>query len=965
MDQEETNARTQHTETSPLPQEMDRDEARTNFSQNDLPQTPSSSTNPRTTRNSTQRERRTLVRREEQIESRELALAEREAAIPKKEERMNKLLEEVEKWTGNSNGQEEEARGFNDARNQEDQQDGDNSLRSARVSEIKPESFGDNLSDNTMKNNALGSFYAPWSETGSLYVDKKAKNSRYNVPAYDWPQTSHSNTGYPLIQMPLPLKLKILTGDAIEAFLHDFQNLARSVPGISLQSLLTKEVSEALYQRGVDISIGRAILTYLQKHLEKHRKYERGRCLINLEENVFWPVGKLKAVEQVYLFFDEVYKALKYMNAAEMKKNKKKICKIVFQKIPREFDLTYEEFQFNSGDTSLETLKSLLMRRSKNRIKVGHIQHLESEERGSEPVQPLQQLQTSKMKMARVIHAERVGDSDRTIKLMMMHKVDRNYVIVNGLADTGADYNISSVEAIEPYILREEKPKFVKEIEFLDKKRYPIDKVVIAKVILIQKDFKLNLTEKRFFCVRSPPWDDIIDVGKELPTLEPSTDEAAIDLILNSNRSDLLRGSEYNIEIHESNFSRATDIHSFTKNKVSSIKDIPLEEVTSTHFDHLDEVPVDKPIPPILISNMVENIQEEFNEVGIGEGNIEKDEETQLLNDMITSKVESSNLNEDQKAEIILLRRKNITSWGIIQSNARMSSLTPIEVTLKDGARILRSDGYHQTPEEEEFLERKFTALASAGIVERAKNPVWGHLAFVVPKKIGTSSNWNEFSAHEKEKWKNNNLLNRFRMVGNMIKLNKITVPTALNLPNLERQLLSIKNSKFYLKLDILSGFDFLPTKKSCRDIFTLVTRCGAWRMRGGSMGFYNTPALFFERVVNEVIDGPVIKKFGTPSNGSIAWLGDLLIYAETFRYLLEVFEHLLKRAQIKQVRYNLRKCGICEEVTVWCGRQVKDGKWNFSPRVLQKSFRYAQTDLQTSNGTTGIFFKLDWTQYS
>eukprot|EP00924_Labyrinthula_sp_SR-Ha-C_P002351 augustus_masked-scaffold_16-processed-gene-1.6-mRNA-1 protein AED:1.00 eAED:1.00 QI:0/0/0/0/1/1/3/0/367 len=342
MDQEKTNACTQHTETSPSPQEMDRNEARTNFVQNDPPQTPSSFTNPTTTFNRILRERRTLVRREEQIESRELALAEREAAIREKEVRINKLLEEVEESTRNSNVQEEETRGFNHPQNQEGQQDGDNSLRSAKVSEIKPENFEDNSSDNTMKNNALGSFYAPWSETGSLYAEKKAKNNKYNVPAHDWPQTSYSNTGHPLIQMSLPPKLKILTGDAIEAFLHDFQNVVRSVPGISLRYLLTEEVSEA------------------------------------------------------------------------------------------------------------------------------------------------------------------------TIKLMMMHKVDRNYAIVKGLADTGAYYNVSSVESIEPYILREEKPKFVKEIEFLDKNRYPIDKVVIAKVILIQKDFKLNLREQRFFCVRSPPWDDII-----------------------------------------------------------------------------------------------------------------------------------------------------------------------------------------------------------------------------------------------------------------------------------------------------------------------------------------------------------------------------------------------------------------------------------------------------------------------
>eukprot|EP00924_Labyrinthula_sp_SR-Ha-C_P007197 snap_masked-scaffold_8-processed-gene-11.16-mRNA-1 protein AED:1.00 eAED:1.00 QI:0/-1/0/0/-1/1/1/0/116 len=116
-----------------------------------------------------------------------------------------------------------------------------------------------------------------------------------------------------------------------------------------------------------------------------------------------------------------------------------------------------------------------------------------------------------------------------------------------------------------------------------------------------------------------------------------------------------------------------------------------------------------------------------------------------------------------------------------------MSNLTPIEVELKPGTSILRSDGYHQTKEEERFLELKFEALRKAGIVTTAKNPVWGHPVFVVTKKISKPKNWVSMSNKEREDWKEDNLLNRYRMVANMIKLNQITQPTTLNFPNLER----------------------------------------------------------------------------------------------------------------------------------------------------------------------------------
>eukprot|EP00924_Labyrinthula_sp_SR-Ha-C_P011684 snap_masked-scaffold_17-processed-gene-5.6-mRNA-1 protein AED:1.00 eAED:1.00 QI:0/-1/0/0/-1/1/1/0/406 len=241
---------------------------------------------------------------------------------------------------------------------------------------------------------------------------------------------------------------------------------------------------------------------------------------------------------------------------------------------------------------------------------------------------------------------------------------------------------------------------------------------------------------------------------------------------------------------------------------VQRIAGVPLEEVEEEHFLKLDDS--DKDIPPILISNMVDNIPEEFNEVGIGEGCISEKEEESLLLETIKNKISSSNLSASSKHLLSTLLIENKGALGLKQSNAQMSLMTPIAVTLKAGSRVLRSDGYHLAPEQEDFLELKFKALREAGIVEPVKNPVWGHPVFVVPKKMAKPDAWNGYTNDEKEKWKADNILNRFCMVCNMVRLNKITVPTSLNLPNLERQLFSIKGSRVYATLDILSGFDFL-----------------------------------------------------------------------------------------------------------------------------------------------------------
>eukprot|EP00924_Labyrinthula_sp_SR-Ha-C_P003686 snap_masked-scaffold_3-processed-gene-2.39-mRNA-1 protein AED:0.48 eAED:0.48 QI:0/-1/0/1/-1/1/1/0/1861 len=370
---------------------------------------------------------------------------------------------------------------------------------------------------------------------------------------------------------------------------------------------------------------------------------------------------------------------------------------------------------------------------------------------------------------------------------------------------------------------------------------------------------------------------------------------------------------------------------------VRKIKAVPFEEVGSSHFEELEALKEPENILPIAITNVVDNIPDELNELGIGEGNIFASDEKALLEEMIKNKLEESIFSDSEKERMNSVIKKYPTSWGVKQSNARMSLLNPIHVDLKPGYKILRSDGYHQSPEAEEFLELKFQALQEAGIVERSTNPLWGHPVFVVPKKMKVPADWLDRSEEEKEKWRKSNILNRFRMVSNMIRLNRITIPTSLNLPNLERQLLSLKDSKFYITLDVLSGFDFMPTDQESREIFTLVSRRSAWRMNGSPMGWCNTPALFFDRIINEIIDDNDERLFAREGDGVVAWLDDLLIYSRTFSMLIHMLEVLLRRAMTKRIRFNLRKCGFGEKHTVWCGREVRDGLWNFSPQFYDK----------------------------
>eukprot|EP00924_Labyrinthula_sp_SR-Ha-C_P001902 augustus_masked-scaffold_30-processed-gene-2.69-mRNA-1 protein AED:0.48 eAED:0.48 QI:0/-1/0/1/-1/1/1/0/1817 len=396
--------------------------------------------------------------------------------------------------------------------------------------------------------------------------------------------------------------------------------------------------------------------------------------------------------------------------------------------------------------------------------------------------------------------------------------------------------------------------------------------------------------------------------------------------------------------------------------KARKLEVTPLSEIDTVVADELAAI-VDKQedIKPILIKNMLDRIPEEFNEKGLGEGNISEEQEKQNINEMIRSKVEACEAAKEEKTLLDKILRSNLASFGLEQSNARMSYLTPIEVDLIPGHKVIKCSGYHFTNEEEEFIQRKFISLQKAGIAEPSKNPLWGFPIFVVPKKIKTPSNWEDWSPEQRDKWNEENLLNRYRMVANMVRLNDITIRTSLDLPNLERQMTYLRGTKYYLTLDILSGFDFLATKPEHRKYFTLITRRGAWQLNGAPMGWANTPALFCDRIVNDIIDdeNAGTRFFCRPKTGALAWLDDLLLYSDTFEGLMNVLKEMLERAARRNIRFNLRKCEFLEKPIVWCGREIRSGSWNFAEKYYETIMKMPKPEFK--HQAAQLIYLLNW----
>eukprot|EP00924_Labyrinthula_sp_SR-Ha-C_P007798 snap_masked-scaffold_28-processed-gene-3.20-mRNA-1 protein AED:1.00 eAED:1.00 QI:0/-1/0/0/-1/1/1/0/96 len=70
--------------------------------------------------------------------------------------------------------------------------------------------------------------------------------------------------------------------------------------------------------------------------------------------------------------------------------------------------------------------------------------------------------------------------------------------------------NAAPTHLISPFQIKEEKPRIIKEVQIFDGKRHPVTKVSLAKIILIQEDFKLDIGIQQFFCIDVPDIKELV-----------------------------------------------------------------------------------------------------------------------------------------------------------------------------------------------------------------------------------------------------------------------------------------------------------------------------------------------------------------------------------------------------------------------------------------------------------------------
>ena len=305
----------------------------------------------------------------------------------------------------------------------------------------------------------------------------------------------------------------------------------------------------------------------------------------------------------------------------------------------------------------------------------------------------------------------------------------------------------------------------------------------------------------------------------------------------------------------------------------------------------------------------------DFEEVGYAE-NIEVSEttETKRLFTAIDGKIKElhGTFSDDHISRLRTVVESNVQAFGTKQSPSRVSYLQPITCELTSDAEIITQPRW-LGKKQMEFLRERLNAMLAKGLIRPTYNPHYGSQAFLVHKDGP----------------------DKYRMVIDMRKLNQHTRRTSLMMPNLEQQISYPKGASFYGSFDILSGFDYLPVAEESRKYFVLVTCFGAFEFCGSPQGWVNTPQLFQNRMLTEILQP--IGLFAKDDTGVIQWIDDSLLYSRTFDDYLIALDKFLKQMIAKNLRLNITKCTLLASEAVWCGRRISNKGWTYSDKYFGK----------------------------
>ena len=149
--------------------------------------------------------------------------------------------------------------------------------------------------------------------------------------------------------------------------------------------------------------------------------------------------------------------------------------------------------------------------------------------------------------------------------------------------------------------------------------------------------------------------------------------------------------------------------------------------------------------------------------------------------------------------------------------------------------------------------------------------------------------------------------------------LNDVTTKDAYPLPRIDDSLEQMSAAKWFLTLDLCSGYWQLEAKPEDRHKTAFATRKGLFQFRVLPFGLCNAPATF-ERLMETVLAG-------LQWDICLIYLDDIIVFAKTFEDMLQNLSSVFDRLISAGLKLKPRKCTLFAPEVEFLGHVVsKEG---------------------------------------
>ncbi|UYV78273.1 K02A2.6-like [Cordylochernes scorpioides] len=201
-------------------------------------------------------------------------------------------------------------------------------------------------------------------------------------------------------------------------------------------------------------------------------------------------------------------------------------------------------------------------------------------------------------------------------------------------------------------------------------------------------------------------------------------------------------------------------------------------------------------------------------------------------------------------------------------------------------------------------VENELDTLEAEGIISKAATSDWGSPLVVIPKGDGTVR----------------------LCVDYKVGVNDQLVNASYPIKRIEDVLNSLKDSKYFFRLDLYKAYLHLRTDEESSIIQTISTHRETYRMNRLSFGIKTAPAEF-NRVIDQILQG---------LNKTISYFDDILVHGKSKQECKENLFACLERLRACDLHLNKNKCIYFQTKIEYLGHVIENNKISKSPSKVK-----------------------------